>query len=274
MPRTIVVMNGEQTWQPYFPGLDVVHRRLQDCAWVLRDGELWTVDRESAVRADGVLWRVGAIRAQPSHRWVLDLIRLSGVPCTNSAATLSRGFERLGMLAELREAGLPVVSCDVAIGDHMARRLGRNFPVVVKVGNHHAGLGKARVENAEAWPDIADLIFAADEYVTAEPFIEYQRDIRCLAVGDEMWAMTREGTSWKANVDTRKHRLVEPPEELTTWTRKAMQHLGADALGLDFLETRDGTWVLLESNDTPGLSGFPDRARAALADRLLRRMSI
>ena len=50
----------------------------------------------------------------------------------------------------------------------------------------------------------------------------------------------------------------------------AMAHLGADILGLDFLETRDG-WVLLECNDTPGLSGFPEEVRIALASLLLRR---
>jgi ribosomal protein S6--L-glutamate ligase len=131
---------------------------------------------------------------------------------------------------------------------------------------------KAKVDTADAWQEFADLIFAADDYVTAEPFIDYKRDIRCLAVGDEMWAMAREGTTWKANVETRRHRLVDPPEQLAAWTRKAMQHLGADALGLDFLETHDGSWVLLESNDAPGLTGFPDRARAALADILLRRI--
>jgi ribosomal protein S6--L-glutamate ligase len=81
------------------------------------------------------------------------------------------------------------------------------------------------------------------------------------------------GATWKANVETRKHRLIEPPEQLAAWTRRAMEHLQADALGLDFLERADGSWVLLECNDTPGLSGFPERAKAALADCLLRRMS-
>ncbi len=273
MSQTIAVINGEHSWAGSFPGFEVIQRRLQECAWILRDGELWSVGRESAVKIDGVLWRVGAIRPQPAHRMALDVIRLSGVPCTNPAATLVRGFDRLGMLAELKEAGLPIISFDVAVGDDMARRLGREFPLVVKAGNHHAGLGKTRVQSAAEWPDVADLLFAVDDYVTVEPFIDYRRDVRCLAVGERVWAMAREGASWKANVDTRKHALIDPPEQLAQWTRRAMEHLRADVLGLDYLERQDGSWVLLESNDTPGFSGFPETVRSAVASRLLERMA-
>lgn len=126
MKPTIVVVNGERDWHAQFPEAAVVYGRLQDCAWVLRDGELWYVDRETAVR--------------------------------------------------------------------------------------------------------------------------------------------------KANVDTRKYRVIEPPEILIGHTRAAMLHLRADALALDFLEQDDGRFVALESNDTPGLSGFPDEVRVELADCLKRRM--
>lgn len=272
MKPTIVVLNGERDWHTQFPDAEVVYRRIQDCAWVLRDGELWCVDREAANRVDGVLWRVGAIRPSEHYRTALEILRLSGVPCVNPADVLLRGFDRLSMLAELRAAGLPVVPFDVAVGDDMARRLGRKFPLVVKAGNHHAGLGKMRVCDADSWGDVADLLFAVEEYVTVEPFIAYRRDVRCLAIGERFWAMERDGRGWKANVDTRKHRLIAPPELLVQHTRAAMQHLRADTLALDFLEQDDGQFVVLESNDTPGLSGFPDAVRVELADCLKRRM--
>lgn len=274
MKRTVVVINGEKYWHGYLPdsGYEVAYRRLQDCSWVLRGGALWCVDRDAALQVDGVLWRVGAIRPHPGHRTALEVIRLSGVPCVNPAATLLRGYERLAMLAELRAAGLPVISFDVAVGDGMARRLGRDFPFVVKAGNHHAGYGKVLVRDAAQWADVADLLFAVDDYVTVEPFIDYRRDVRCLAVGERLWAMVREGAAWKANVDTRRYQVIDPPEQLAGWTRTAMRHLGADTLALDFLEQRDGTYVLLESNDTPGLSGFPETVRQALADRLREKL--
>ncbi|RKG56517.1 hypothetical protein D7X30_23415 [Corallococcus sp. AB011P] len=272
MRPTLVVINGEQYWQRYFPEYEVVFRRLQECSWVLRGGELWCINRESATRLDGVLWRVGAIRPDPRHRATLELIRLSGVPCSNPASVLARCHDRLSMLAEMREAGLPVIPFDAALGDDMLRRLERPVPFVVKVGNHHAGLGKALVRDAGAWPEIADLLFAADDYAVVEPFIDYERDVRCLAVGERMWAMTRASAGWKANVDTRKYHVIDPPPELADHTRRAMRHLGADVLGLDFLQAKDGAYTLLECNDTPGLSGFPEELREDVAECLRVRM--
>jgi ribosomal protein S6--L-glutamate ligase len=128
------------------------------------------------------------------------------------------------------------------------------------------------VKDAEQWSDVADLLFAVDDYVTVEPFIDYRRDVRCLAIGERMWSMVREGAAWKANVDTRRHQVIDLPPQLAEWTRTAMRHLGADTLALDFLEKPDGGYVLLESNDVPGLSGFPEQVRQELVDRLREKL--
>lgn len=51
----------------------------------------------------------------------------------------------------------------------MTRRLGRKFPLAVKAGNHHAGLGKMRVCDQDSWGDVANLLFAVEEYVGPDP---------------------------------------------------------------------------------------------------------
>ncbi|WP_338866414.1 hypothetical protein [Myxococcus stipitatus] len=272
MKRTVVVVNGEQYWQGYLPEHEVVSRRLQDTSWVLRDGELWCIDRQSAIRVEGILWRVGAIRPEPRHRVLLDVIRLSGVPCVNPASTLARSYDRLSMLAEMRAAGLPVIPFNVAVGDDMVRRIARPPPFVVKVGNHHGGYGKAQVRSEAEWSDLADLIFTANDYAVVEPFIQYRRDVRCLAIRDRLWAMERRGAGWKANVQTRAYQVIDPPDVLAMHTRRALEHLGADIVALDFLETQEGEFLLLECNDTPGLSGFPESLREALAECLRDRL--
>jgi ribosomal protein S6--L-glutamate ligase len=274
MTRTVLVVSGESYWPSYFTAagsVDVVHRRLQDVTWVLRDGVVRVLDREGVVQPDGILWRLGAIRLRPQHRAVVDMIRLSGTACVNPAEVIARCFDRLGSAAEMRSAGLPIVDSYVAIGDGVVQAIGRPSPFVIKVGNHHGGLAKALVERDADWPELADLLFAADDYVTSEPYLQYERDVRCLAIGDRIWSMSRESHSWRANVQTRSYALLDTPPALAKWTSKAMAHLGADILGLDFLETSDG-WVLLECNDTPGLSGFPEETRTTLAGLLLRRM--
>ncbi|QQR41988.1 hypothetical protein JKA73_22940 [Myxococcus xanthus] len=273
MKSHIAVINGEQYWRSWFPEHEVIAVRLQDASWVLKEGTLWCITREAATPIGGVLWRVGAIRPDPRHRTVLDLIRLSGVPCVNPAAALARCHDRLAMLAEMREAGLPVIPFNAALGDEMVRRIARPAPFVVKVGNHHGGYGKALVRNDAEWSDLADLLFAANDYAVVEPFIDYRRDVRCLAIGDQFWAMAREGAGWKANVQTRKHQVIDPPPQLVDFTRRAREQLRADIVALDFLEAQDGQYLLLECNDTPGLSGFPESLRAALAGCLVHRMS-
>ncbi|HEY1014899.1 MAG TPA: hypothetical protein VGE07_19480 [Herpetosiphonaceae bacterium] len=267
--KTVVVVNGESDWQAFLPGVSVRQRWLQSCSWIYQDGGLWVVDREGALRVDGVLWRLGAVRPEPSHRAALELIRLAGVPCVNPAATLLRGYDRLGMLNELKAAGLPIHLATVVSAPAALGRIEPELPAVIKAGNLHGGWGKALLRDRESWHDLRDMLFASEEYVTLEPHVEYVRDIRVLDVGGEQWAMARRGAGWKANVATTHYELIDPPAPLAAMTRRAMEHLGADLLGLDFLETAGGEFVLLESNDIPGLSGFPDAARQTVA-RIMR----
>lgn len=266
--NSIVVVNGEVDWQTYLPGIEVHQRWLGASRWLYRDGALWVFDLDGAVRVEAVLWRLGAVKPEPAHRTVLELIRLAGIPCLNPARVLLRGYDRLGMLNELREAGLPIVPFAAALGEQMLDLLHPALPAVVKIGNFHGGFGKALARDETQWADVKDLAFVSDAYVTVEPYIPYVRDIRCLAVGERMWAMARRGASWKANTETTDYEVIGMPDALRAVTAQAMAHFGADLLGLDFLEDQDGHYTLLESNDVPGLTGFPNEVRVALARRL------
>ncbi len=271
--KTIVVVNGEEYWPGYLPGFQVVRRRLQESRWVLREGRLWVVDREGEFEVDGVLWRLGAVKPEPSHRAVLEMIRLAGIPCVNPAPALLRGYDRLSMLAELHEAGLPTPDFDVVVGEQMLSNVKPAFPAVVKIGNFHGGFGKALVRTEEQWQDVMDLAFVTNDYVTVEPYIEYVRDIRCLIVNGQMWGMSRRSASWKVNRGVAASELIDLSTPLREFSERAMMHFGADVLGLDFLETPDGAYVLVESNDIPGLSGLPTAAQHAVADCLRRKLS-
>lgn len=262
----LLVVNGEQDWAPYFPEFSVHHRKIQTARWVLReDNSLFLLDEHGALRVDAVLWRVGAIRADSAHRSALELIRLAGVPCVNSAKTLLRGFDRLSMLAELREIGLPMLNFACALGDGALDCLRPNFPAVLKIGNWHGGLGKSRIETQEQWLDARDLAAVSAEYSTVENWVNYRRDVRILAVGEEIFGMERRSEEWKVNRGTVSPILISPPKDLADWTRAAQKHLNADALALDFLEAPNGDWLCLESNDVPGFTGFPPRVRELLA---------
>ena len=137
----LAVVNGEAeaVWPELLAPHEVVRHRVQDTQWVLRQGRLFALDRAQAGPVDGVLWRVGAIRPSEGQRVALELIRLSGVPCVNTAAVLLRNFDRLGMMASLREAGLPTPTQDVVSDTAVLERVAVPFPRVLKVGNLHGG---------------------------------------------------------------------------------------------------------------------------------------
>jgi ribosomal protein S6--L-glutamate ligase len=270
--KNIIVVNGETDWQEYFPGYHIHSRRIQNSSWLYHQNSLWVFDTSGSLRVDAVLWRVGAIKPQPEHRYALELIRMAGIPCLNSAAILLKGYDRLSMLNELREAGLPVQTFSVALGERMLDLLHPNFPAVLKVGNFHGGFGKIRVANEVQWADARDMAFVTSEYATLESYIDYTRDIRCLAVGDQVWAMARRGVTWKANTQTQEYQMILAPPQLEAWTRQARNHLQADVLALDFLEKTDGSYVLLESNDIPGFSGFPTNVREAVAAQFYKKL--
>ena len=263
--KTLFIVGGAFDFRGDFPDCNLIARPLDEARWFLsNDRTLFLFDANGAQRVDAVLWRVGAIRARAAHRHALELIRLAGVPCVNSARTLLRGFDRLSMLAELREVGVPLVPFSASLGAGVLERVNPDLPCVLKIGNWHGGLGKARLTTPEAWHDARDLAAATEDYAMVEPFIEYQRDVRVMAVGAGLWAMARRSNQWKVNRGTSEIEIIPVPSEIGDWTRRVRAHLGADIVGLDWIETPDGEWICLECNDVPGLTGWPDEVRRAL----------
>ena len=264
----LIIVGGERYWHELLPDWHVIYCRLQVSRWVIERGKLYIHADSELLEVHAVLWRVGVVNPEPWHRGVLDLIRISGVPCLNSAESLLRGFDKLSMYAEMKAAGLPVISSEMAVGAHSLSLLKPVLPCVLKVGNHHGGLGKARAMDTSQWSDLVDLAAIMPDYSVVEPFISYLADVRCLIVGDRVWCLRRENEDWKVNRGTATPVLIDPPAELENWTRIAHRHLNAFILGLDFIQSPDGSWLLLECNDVPGLEGFPEVVRQDLANGL------
>jgi ribosomal protein S6--L-glutamate ligase len=270
--KTILVVNGESYWQDYLPGYDVQQKKIQSTDWIIKEGQLFAIDGRGAVKPDGILWRVGAIKPSPKHRAALELIKMAGVPCVNSAEVLLRGFDRLSMLGVMKECGLPTIPFNVATDANQLKNIELPFEFVVKVGNYHGGFGKVLVQDYKRLQDIKDLLFITEDYVTVEPYIKYERDLRYLAIGDGVWAMSRRGKYWKANVETTDYSLEELDDELVAQTKKLQAFLGADIVAIDILEEKSGTRHFVEYNDIPGLSGFPEILRNELAEGLMRKV--
>lgn len=271
MPN-ILIVNGEQYWPDYLPQHQVTRKNIQDSSWVLQQGNLYVMDKEGVFKPDGILWRVGAIRPSPIQTTALNLIALAGVPCVNSASTLKLGFDRLSMLNQLQQQGLPVIDFDVVTQSTLLKNIERDFPFVVKVGNYHGGYGKILVRNQQEWQEAKDLLFISQDYVTIEPYIPYVRDIRYIAIGERVWAMSRKGKYWKANVETTNFQVLTPEPHLIQQLNHLQQNIGADIVAIDLLEEANGQLHVVEYNDIPGLSGFSEELKWELVACLNKAM--
>lgn len=271
--KKILVVNGEKYWKDILADFEVSQKSIQQTSWILKKGSLYVVDTNGIIAPDGILWRVGAIKPSAIQTTALNLIDLANIPCVNSPTTLKRGFDRLSMLAVLQKQGLPLINFQVVTHSTHLKNIKIDFPFVVKVGNYHGGYGKILVENEKQWQDVKDLLFITEHYITVEPYIDYKRDIRYIIIHDKVWAMSRKGKYWKANVGTIDYQQITTRKDWVNHCQKLQAELKADILAIDILEDHNEKWHIVEYNDIPGLSGFSDELKYELAETLKRKMA-
>ena len=271
--KTILVINGESYWQDFLPEFKVVQKFIQNTSWVLKNNRLFVADPEGTVEPDGILWRVGAIRPSETQTTALNLIALAGIPCVNPVNTLKKGFDRLSMLSIMKDQKLPIIEFNVVTKSTYLNNIKMTYPFVVKAGNYHGGYGKVLIENEKKWQDIKDLLFVSKTYITTEPYINYKRDIRYIGINGNVWAMSRKGKYWKANIDTTDFNEIEPLQEISNKLLALQKELKADILAIDILEEDNGKLHIVEYNDIPGLSGFDNELKNELANSMRNKLS-
>lgn len=270
--KTVLVINGESYWPDFLPLVKIVQMSIQQTSWVLKKGILHVADTEKVVQPDVILWRVGAIPPSEIQMTALQMIQLANVPCINSPSTLKIGFDRLSMLQKIQSLDLPVIDFDVVTSPRYLSQIKRDFPFVIKSGNFHGGYGKVLIEDEKKWQDIQDLLFVTSHYITIEPYIQYQRDIRYIAIGNKVWAMSRKGKFWKANVETTDFEEIIPEEIWVKRLYKLQHTIEADVVAIDILEEENGICHIVEYNDIPGLSGFSDELKYELAQLVMSKL--
>lgn len=234
MKSVIAIVSGPNNWFEKYMDIPIVHYRIYSTRWYSENGVLFAIKDGIIFAILGVIWRLGPVRPENSHRAILELIKNTGTPCVNSADTLLKGYDRLSMLNELKGIGLPVVKFNTYIGDNLLWGVRRQFPFVIKFGNYHGGYGKALVKNEDQWRDLIDISYTINDYITIEEYVECKRDLRCLLIGNDVYCTEREGINWKINHITTKSEIIEPLPKLVEYTKKVKEHLKADIIGWIF----------------------------------------